>query len=121
MKTTKSEQDYLETILTLHRKSGYVRSIDIANELSVSRPSVSVAMKKLIELGHIVMEDGGKITLTDSGKAVAEEVYSRHIALTDLLMELGVSAQTAEEDACRIEHDISDETFAAIKRHFQSK
>ncbi|MBR4953129.1 MAG: metal-dependent transcriptional regulator [Oscillospiraceae bacterium] len=121
MKTTKSEQDYLETILTLHKKSGYVRSIDIANELSVSRPSVSVAMKKLIELGHIVMEDGGKITLTESGKAVAEEVYSRHIALTHLLMELGVSAETAEEDACRIEHDISDETFAAIKRHFQNK
>lgn len=121
MKTTKSEQDYLETILTLHRRTGYVRSIDIANELGVSRPSVSVAMKKLIELGHVVMEDSSRIILTQSGEEVAEEVYSRHIALTNLLMELGVSAQTAEEDACRIEHDISDETFAAIRRHFESK
>ena len=113
MKIQESAENYLETILMLSEKQPYVRSIDIATELGFSKPSVSVAMKKLRESGHIT------VTLTDEGRRIAETIYERHTALSKWLMDLGVNEQTALDDACRIEHDISAESFAAIKEHIK--
>lgn len=110
-------EDYLETILLLQRKNGRVRSIDIANELNFSKPSVSVAMKSLREKGLIIMAETGYITLTDEGLSKAEKVLERHTLLSNWLIQLGVNETTAHEDACRIEHDISEETFDALKKH----
>jgi Mn-dependent DtxR family transcriptional regulator len=115
-----SAENYLETILMLKTSNGNVRSIDIANELGYSKPSVSIAMKRLREKGHIVVEDGGNIELTDEGRRIAEKIYERHVLLTDLLMRIGVSADVAEEDACRVEHYISEETFSKLKEHIES-
>lgn len=115
MKIQESAENYLETILVLQRRTGNVRSIDIAAELEFSKPSVSVAMKNLRENGYITMETDGQIKLTPQGFSVAEHVYERHTLFTNWLCSLGVSPQTAAEDACRIEHVISDETFHAIK------
>ena len=117
MKVMESAENYLETILMLKASNGNVRSIDIANELGYSKPSVSIAMKRLREKGHIVVEDGGNIELTDEGRRIAEKIYERHVLLTDLLMRIGVSADVAEEDACRVEHYISEETFSKLKEH----
>lgn len=119
MKIYESAEDYLETILKLHRKTGAVRSIDIVNELGYSKPSVSVAMKKLREGGYIVVDEEGHIRLTASGEEVASRVYTRHQLLTAFLASLGVSEETAAEDACRIEHDISAETFGKIKEYME--
>ena len=118
MKIQESAENYLETILVLRRRNGQVRSIDIANELGYTKPSISYAMKQFRENGLIEMDVEGHITLTDSGKAIAERIYERHTVLTECLLALGVSEDTAREDACRIEHRISQESFDAIKEHF---
>ena len=117
MKVQESAENYLETILILGRQKPHVRSIDIVNELSFSKPSVSVAMKNLRENGYIQMDDSGYITLTPSGLAIAEKIYERHTFLTAWLINLGVNGETAQEDACRMEHVISVESFEAIKKH----
>ena len=117
MKIQESAENYLETILMLGKAKGNVRSIDIATALSFSKPSVSVAMKNLREKEQIRVTPEGYIYLTDSGRAIAEMIYERHQLLSRGLMSLGVDEQTATEDACRIEHVISQESFEAIKRH----
>ena len=114
-----SGEDYLEMILMLSMDNPNVRSIDIAQAMDFSKPSVSVAMKKLKENGYIVIDDNGYITLTKSGKEIAEKIYERHVILTDWFVSLGVNKETARKDACKIEHDLSDETFEAIKKRLQ--
>ena len=116
MKIQESAENYLETILILKNKNGAVRSIDIANELGFSKPSVSVDMKNLRENGYIEVDSSGYITLLDSGRKIAEKIYERHTTLSKWLVSLGVDAKTAAEDACRIEHIISSESFEAIKK-----
>lgn len=116
MKIQESAENYLETILILKNKNGAVRSIDIANELGFSKPSVSVAMKNLRENGYIEVDSSGYITLLDSGRRIAEKIYERHTTLSKWFVSLGVDAKTAAEDACRIEHIISSESFEAIKK-----
>ena len=120
MKIHESAENYLEAIHVLSRK-GSVRSIDIVNELEFTKPSVSVAMKNLRAGGHIVMDDGGYITLTESGRAIAESIYERHTLLSGWLISLGVDEATAVSDACRMEHDMSEESFRAIKRCITDK
>lgn len=120
MKILESAENYLETILVLHNRKGQVRSIDIANELEFSKPSVSVAMKRLRENGYITMDYDGYIELTDAGRRIADSVYDRHTTLTECLMRIGVDPKTAAEDACRVEHVISEETFHAIKAHLKT-
>ena len=115
-----SLEDYLETILILQKSKGQVRSIDIANEMNFTKPSVSIAMKNLREKEYITMDKTGYITLTESGKERAESVLERHTVLTDLLIRIGVSEETAKEDACKIEHDLSKESFEAIKQALRS-
>lgn len=117
MKILESAENYLETILMLHNQKGMVRSIDIANELGYSKPSVSVAMKNLRENGYIEVSHEGFISLLPSGLEIAEKMLERHTLLTKWLTALGVSPDVAAEDACRIEHVLSAETFAAIKAH----
>ena len=112
-----SGENYLETILLLSRKNDAVRSVDIVNELEISRPSVSKAMGILKNDGLISIDRSGFITLTDEGETIAERIYERHRVITELLVKIGVSEKTASEDACKIEHDISEETFACIKKH----
>ena len=112
-----SAENYLETILMLKDRLGQVRSIDIANELSFSKPSVSIAMKNLRTGGYIEMGRDGLITLTDSGREIAERIYERHRLLTRWLVAAGVDPEIAAQDACRIEHDLSPETFEVIKRY----
>ncbi len=116
-KIQESAENYLETILILSRRKGSVRSIDIAAELDFSKPSVSVAMKNLREKGCITVNNDGLISLTEQGRAIAERIYERHTLFTQWLTSLGVNEKTAAEDACRIEHVISQESFAAIKKH----
>ena len=118
MTVRESGEMYLEAILVLARKSGYVRSIDVSEYLGYSKPSVSRAMGILREGGYILMEKDGAITLTDSGKKLAETIYERHTVLSELLIRLGVDEKTATDDACRIEHVISDESFHAIKQYY---
>ena len=117
MKIHASAEDYLETILVLYDRKGMVRSIDIANELGYSKPSVSVAMKNLRENGCISVSPEGYITLLPKGREIAERIYERHTLLSTWLVSLGVPGDIAAEDACRMEHVISDESFAAIKAH----
>ena len=112
-----SAEDYLETILVLQNRNGAVRSIDIVNELGYSKPSISIAMKNLRENGYISMDKNGYITLEESGREIAEKIYERHTIFSALLTRLGVDPKTAAEDACRIEHVISPESFQAIKDH----
>ena len=116
-----SLEDYLETILMLQKSKGQVRSIDIANEMNFTKPSVSVAMKNLREKGYITMDSTGYITLTEAGRQRAEDVLERHTILADLLMHIGVSKETALADACKVEHDLSEESFEAIKRALLSE
>ncbi len=116
-----SAENYLETILILQKRNGTVRSIDIANELQFSKPSVSVAMKNLRNNGYIEMDKSGQIRLLSAGEKIAETVYEKHTTITQFLTALGVDPQTAAEDACRIEHVISRESFEAIKRHAERK
>ena len=110
-----SAENYLETILMLTRKKGYVRSIDVANELNFTKPSVSVAMKNFREDGYITIGQDGGISLTEKGMQVAERVYERHNIIAKALIALGVDETTAYEDACKIEHDISQESFEKIR------
>lgn len=117
MKIHESAENYLETILVLHKKKGHVRSIDIVNELEFTKPSVSVAMKNLRENGFIHMDSDGYITLTETGLEIAATMYERHTLLSTWLVRLGVSPEVAAEDACRIEHVISTESFEALKKH----
>ncbi len=117
MKTNESAENYLETILILSKKLPVVRSVDIANELGFKKPSVSVAMKNLREKEYITVMEQGYIFLTDSGREIAEMIYERHEFLTNWLESLGVDREIAAEDACRIEHVISKESFQAMKEH----
>lgn len=119
MKIQESAEMYLETILVLSKKNNYVRSVDIAGELDYKKSSVSVAMKNLRENGYIAIDNDGHISLTAKGKEVAETMYERHNVISDWLIRLGVDEAAAVEDACRIEHIISKESFDAIKRHVQ--
>ena len=121
MKILESSENYLETILILTQKNGQVRSIDIAEELSVTKPSVSVAMKKLRTNGYISVDKDGYRTLEKIGREIAERMYERHTMLTSWLVSIGVSPETAAEDACRIEHIISVETFEALKKYFTNQ
>ena len=114
-----SAENYLERILMLQRSKGYARSIDIARELGVSKPSVSVAMKNLRENGYIEMDPEGLLSLTDKGMEIAEKMLERHTFLSRFLIALGVGEETAYEDACKIEHDISEESFQAICAHIE--
>ena len=116
MELHESGEMYLETILVLKNRFGYVRSIDIANELGVSKPSVSRAVALLKDNGYITFDPNGMILLTDSGKNVADKIYERHNILSQFLAKLGVNETTAAHDACKIEHIISDETFDIIKK-----
>lgn len=117
MRIQESAENYLETILILQKRNGMVRSVDIASELSFSKPSVSVAMKNLRLNGYIEIDRDGHIFLLEKGQEIAEKIYERHRLLSDYLTALGVDPAVAKEDACRIEHVISNETFAAIKAH----
>ena len=117
MQIHESSEDYLESILMLKERKGFVRSIDIANELDYTKASVSIAMKHLRENNYITVTDSGFIYLTDDGKNLAEMIYERHQILTECFIKLGVSEDVATEDACRIEHVISQETIDAIKKH----
>ena len=117
MNIYESAENYLEAILSLHERHGLVRSIDIANELHFSKPSVSVSMKNLRNRDLIVMSDNGHISLTPEGQAMAETVYERHSLLSGWLIELGVDREIATADACKMEHDISPESFEALKQH----
>lgn len=117
MKIQESAENYLETILIIKERNGEVRSVDIVKELGFSKPSVSVAMKNLRENDYITMDAKGYIELTEKGLEIADTMYERHKLFTKWLMQLGVSEKTAKEDACRIEHVLSTETFNAIKKH----
>lgn len=117
MKIQKSSQDYLESMLMMQQERGYIRSIDVAEHLGVTKPSVSYATKRLRENGYITMDREGFITLTDSGMAIAASMLDRHHTLTRFLMALGVDEETAESDACKLEHDLSQTSFDAICRH----
>lgn len=119
MKVNESAENYLETILILSKSRPVVRSVDIAAELGFKKSSVSVAMKNLREKEHITVTREGYIYLTESGRQIAEMIYERHELLSSWLERLGVDSKTATEDACRIEHVISQESFAAIKRHIK--
>lgn len=115
MAIRQSAEDYLETILVLQQRLGQVRSIDIVNELGYSKPSISIAMKKLRESGHVLMAGDGTLTLTDSGLSIAQQVYDRHTVIANLFRLLGVPEDIAAEDACKVEHHLSDETFRCIR------
>ena len=117
MNIHESAEDYLEAILKLRETHGMVRSIDIVRELGFSKPSVSIAMKNLRENGYIQMGDDGYITLLPPGEEIAQRIYGRHKLLTQIFIQLGVSPETAAADACKVEHDLSEETFEKIKAH----
>ncbi len=117
MKIYESTEDYLETIYTLSKQLPHVRSIDVVNEMGYSKPSVSNAMKKFRENDLVTINEHGHITLTQTGLEIATRIYERHQVLTEYLITLGVTEQTAKKDACRLEHDMSDETFNALKQH----
>ena len=118
MKIQESAENYLETILILSKKKEFVRSIDIANELSFSKPSISVFMKNLKTNGYIEIDGQGHISLTEAGLDIANKTYEKHTLIKDFLLSLGINDETATEDACKIEHVISDVTFKALKKHF---
>ena len=121
MMIQESAENYLETILMLKEEKGAVRSIDIARKMDFSKPSISRAMSLLRENGYITMDKEGLIDLTDAGMEIASRIYERHRLLSKWLVALGVSPETASEDACRIEHDVSDETFQKIKEHIAGR
>ena len=119
MAVNESAENYLETILVLSKRKPHVRSIDIATELSFSKPSVSRAIGLLKEGGYITVDVSGYISLTDAGAEIAGKIYERHNVLTEFLRKIGVSEETAAADACKIEHNICDETFDALKKHIK--
>jgi Mn-dependent DtxR family transcriptional regulator len=114
-----SAEDYLEAILILSHSGNPVRSIDVANELDYTKPSVSVAMKKLRANGHVEIDKDGYITLTESGKEIAQKMYDRHMLISDWLIFLGVDRETAVNDACRVEHYMSEQSFLALQKHIE--
>lgn len=120
MKNFESSEDYLERILMLKNKNGKVRSIDIVDDMNFSRASVSVAMKKLKENNYIVFDEDGYINLTNDGYKIASSIYERHMLIANLLMEIGVSSNQAFDDACKIEHNLSQESFLALKSHYNN-
>ncbi len=115
MKIHESAENYLETILVLNQRKQFVRSIDVVNELNFSKPSVSIAMKHLREDGYIVMDEDGYITLSNIGYEIANRIYERHQLISDVLIKIGVDPETAKEEACKIEHDISQDTFEKLR------
>ena len=115
-----SGEMYLETILVLGKKNNLVRAVDIAGDMGLSKPSVSRALGKLKAESCVIVDGNGYVALTEKGRAIAERIYERHRVLTDILAALGVDRETAAADACKMEHDISDETFAAMKRHLKN-
>ncbi len=117
MKIQKSAEDYLEAMLIMKEERGYIRSIDLAEHLGVTKPSVSYAVKQLRENGYITMDDSKLIYLTEKGLEIADKIYSRHKMLTDFFIKLGIDEKIARDDACKIEHDISDETYEAMRTH----
>ena len=117
MQILRAAEDYLEAMLMMQQKHGYIRSIDIAEQLGVTKPSVTYTTKRLRENGYITMDRDGLITLTPSGMDIASRMLDRHHTLTKFLMELGVDAQTAAEDACKVEHDLNEETFRRIQEY----
>ncbi|MCL2281088.1 MAG: metal-dependent transcriptional regulator [Dehalococcoidia bacterium] len=119
MKILESTENYLETILILSQDGKPVRSIDIVNELDYTKPSVSIAMKNLRLNGHVTIDDIGHIILTESGRKIAETMYERHMLISDWLIFLGVDKETAVNDACRMEHTMSEDSFNAIKKHVE--
>ena len=119
-KLPEAVENYLETIFMLGYEGNRVRSIDIANEMEYSKPTISIAMKNLRANGYITVDENGHITLTNSGREIAKKIYDRHKLISDWLMFLGVNKETAIRDACKIEHDISEESFAALQRHIKS-
>lgn len=119
MSLTKSNEDYLEAILILEKKENVIRSIDIAKMLNISRPGVNQAMNVLKELKLIIKDDYSDIKLTELGREIAEKVYEKHILIKKFLLKIGVSDETAENDCCKIEHVISDETFNCLKKYFE--
>mgnify|MGYP004532465835 CR=1 FL=1 len=121
MKIYKSSEDYLERILVLKKQNGKVISIDIANSMNFSKPSISRAMKNLKANNYITINANGEIDLTEKGLNIANRIYERHVILSSYFMRLGVSEEIAKEDACKIEHDLSDETFEAIKNHIKQE
>lgn len=121
MRVHESSEDYLETILMLKERKGYVRSVDVANELAFTKASVSVAMKKLRENGYVQMEADGSLVLTEAGLTIARRVYDRHRLLTEFFVRLGVDPEVAAQDACRVEHDLSEQTFSKLVEHAQKK
>lgn len=116
MRIQESGEMYLETILRLSQKSGHVRAIDVGEEMGYSKPSVSRAMSLLKQGGYVVIDRNGAITLTDAGRELAEKIYERHTLITNFLVSIGVDEETAAEDACKMEHSISDASFEAIKK-----
>ena len=120
LRKNESIEDYLECILILGDKKPVVRGVDVANEMGFKKSSVSVAMKNLREKGHIIVSEEGYISLTESGRQIAEMIYERHRLLTDWFVKIGVDPQIAADDACRLEHDISQESFDAIKKYIMS-
>jgi Mn-dependent DtxR family transcriptional regulator len=120
MRLQESGEMYLETIYVLNKKGGAVRSVDVGEYMGYSKPSVSRAVGLLKQGGYVVMDEDGYLTLTDAGVEVAQKMYERHTLLTELLIRLGVDRETATEDACKIEHHLSDRSFAAIKTYMQN-
>jgi len=121
LKTHESAENYLETILILSHSGSPIRSIDIVNELDYSKPSVSIAMKNLRTDGYVAVDADGYITLTESGREIAQKMYDRHILISDWLIYLGVDRETAIKDACKIEHDMSEQSFSALKKHIEDR
>lgn len=121
MRVHESSEDYLEAILMLKERKGYVRSVDVANELAFTKASVSVAMKKLRESGYVQVDADGGLVLTEAGLDIARRVYERHRLLTEFFVRLGVDPDVAARDACRVEHDLSEQTFAKLVEHAQKK
>ena len=119
MQINKSSEDYLEAMLMMQEEHGYIRSIDVASQLGVTKPSVSYATKRLRENGYITMDPDGHIRLTESGMKIATSIYERHKVLSSCLIKIGVDPETAREDACKMEHDMSPESFAAFKRFIE--
>lgn len=117
MNVEKTIEDYLEAILMIRERQGYVRSIDVADHLKVTKPSVTYSTKRLKEKGYLTSDHAGMLILTDEGLAIAEKTYTKHKILTQFFIQLGVDPDVAMDDACKIEHDLSDETFRALCRH----
>jgi Mn-dependent DtxR family transcriptional regulator len=120
MKIQEAAQNYLETILVINNRQGHVRAIDICNELSYSKPTVSIVMKHFRENGYIITDSEGYITLTDKGRIIAESMYERHNVIAHILIGIGVDEDTAFRDACKIEHDISQKSFECMKKYFMT-